>query len=130
VRRAGRRDYKRGGKEEDDSGLTRDDHIILRMKRQNPPASWKAILEATNSYNNLGELKGRFRVIQHQLENGRKTNNAGNKKDKKWTQNADREEIHRRKREEGLRRQAEVRAAREAEKAKDEDKAKEEDKKV
>ncbi|ETI21889.1 hypothetical protein G647_05959 [Cladophialophora carrionii CBS 160.54] len=116
---------KNGG-EKHDAGLTDDDRIILRMKGNDPSASWKDIMAATSTFKHPGEVKARFRDIKHHLDEESKEVSDGNKKNGKVTA---KEEIARLRKEEGLRRKAEKEAAREAEsKAKkgEEEKAKEE----
>ncbi|OCT52197.1 hypothetical protein CLCR_08980 [Cladophialophora carrionii] len=113
-----------GGKH--DAGLTDDDRIILRMKGNDPAASWKDIMAATSTFKHPGEVKARFRDIKHHLDEESKEVSDRNKKNGKATA---KEEIARLRKEEGLRRKAEKEAAREAEsKAKkgEEEKAKEE----
>ena len=86
------------------------------MKRKNPQEQWKTILEATTSFKDAGEVKGRFNVIKHHLDNDntKSDGNAGKKKNNKGDDNPNREEINRRNKEEGQRKKAEKQAAREA----------------
>ncbi|KIW67748.1 hypothetical protein PV04_06979 [Phialophora macrospora] len=98
----------------DDNDLADDDRIILRMKGEDPSASWKDIMAATSTFKHPGEVKARFRDIKHHLDE------ESEKKDKITAK----EEIARRRKEEGLRRKAEKDA--EAKKQEEEKKAAEE----
>jgi hypothetical protein len=103
----------------DDDGLTADDRIILRMKGEDPSASWKDIMAATTTFKQPGEVKARFRDIKHHMDE------ESEKKDKLTAK----EEIARQRKEEGLRRKAEkeAEAKKQEEEKKAAEKAKEED---
>ncbi|KIW91151.1 uncharacterized protein Z519_08046 [Cladophialophora bantiana CBS 173.52] len=114
-------DDTKGKSKNEDSDLTEDDRTMLRMKSENHQAQWKDILAVTTSFKNVGELKARWRQINHRLEAGNKDNFNGSKKKDR---DAEREERTRRDREEGLKRKAEREAAR-ARKGEEEKKAEE-----
>ncbi|EXJ71348.1 uncharacterized protein A1O5_05155 [Cladophialophora psammophila CBS 110553] len=111
-------DDTEGNSKNEVSDLTEDDRTMLRMKSENHQAQWKDILAATTSFKNVGELKARWRQINHRFEAGNKDNSNGGKKD----EDAEREERARRDREEGLKRKAEREATR-AKKEEEEKKA-------
>ncbi|KIX94905.1 uncharacterized protein Z520_09215 [Fonsecaea multimorphosa CBS 102226] len=98
----------KGKDKHDDSDLTEDDRIILRMKGENQQAQWKDILAETTNFKHVGELKARWKHISHRLEAESKHESKEGRKDK----DPDREERIKRHREEGLRRKAEREAAR------------------
>ena len=92
------------------------------MKGENISTNWADILAVTSSYENVDELRDRFKEIRHHLDDGDKKEDAGSGKKEKKQKGKDKnkDEIATQKKEEGLKKAAEKKAAKEAEKAKEE----------
>ncbi|KAI1616364.1 hypothetical protein EDD36DRAFT_492863 [Exophiala viscosa] len=102
-------------------GEETDDETIWRMKTENPQEKWKAILVATNGFQNEGEVRKRFSELKKEKsaeQEESKDGDEGSKKD----QDDDKAAKKAKTKEEGLKKQAEAKARKEAEEnAKSED---------
>lgn len=82
------------------------------MKADNPSAPWAEILAVTTSFKSAGEVKARFKEIQHQDAQGKPDQS---KVTKEKDLDLDKEGRAAKNREEGLKKQAEEKAKKEAE---------------
>lgn len=85
------------------------------MKAENPQAQWEDIFAATTGFKNKHEVKGRYKELMEKEKTGEKENSKGAAAGNKEDNGDDKDAKRARKKEEGLRKQAEAKAKREAE---------------